>query len=388
MQISANLNTVNTTILAPVVRLLKVGIFIAILAVGCTESNVPSPAVVDYDPAPELELQFNPHDATTLDSFFGDLFEARKFNGVALFAKNGVTHSLVHGFRNFKTKDSLRLDDQFQLASLSKPFTAFSILKLIDEGRLRIDDKVSDHLVCTPYSDVTIGQLLNHTSGIGYYAYVTDNLWGMPEDPMANSDLLTMMECDEIPLYFEPGRGFDYCNTNYTLLANIIEAVTYTSFKDYMEWTIFPALEMANSEIIDPFSKDANAYDVKGHYPSGDVKLPSYLDGVVGDKGMYSTIADLYAFYKTIKSQNPISDSLWAEATSPKAKTGASAFYGYGWRIKPLPEANDTLIYHNGWWRGFRTYFWMSSKEDKMCVILTNSIRGGYLPQQEIWLQF
>ena len=378
---------VSTTILAPVEKLLSICIILVFAVFGCVEEKAPNPTI-DSFPLSIQELQFNPNDATALDSFFGNLFEARKFNGVAFFSKNGATHTLVNGFRNLKTKDTLQIDDQFQLASLSKPFTAFTILKLVDEGRLSLNDKVSDHLVCTPYTEVTIAQLLTHTSGIGDYAYVTDNLWGMPENPMVNADLLTMMECYEVAIYFDPGRGFDYCNTNYTLLASIVESVTNTSFKKHMELTVFPSLEMEDSEILDPFSKDATDYDVQGHYPSGDLKLPSYLDGVVGDKGVYSTVGDLYAFYNSIRTQNPISDSLWLEATTPQTKTGANAYYGYGWRIKPMPEQNDTLIYHNVWWRGFRTYFWMSSNQNKMCVILTNSIRGGYLPQKEIWLQF
>ena len=80
------------------------------------------------------------------------------------------------------------------------------------------------------------------------------------------------------------------------------------------------------------------------------------------------------------------SSQLLDEAMSPSAKVRGGSFYGLGWRIRPIE--NDTLVFHNGWWRGFRSYFWMSKKDEKLAIILTNSIRGGYLSQDEIWSLF
>jgi CubicO group peptidase (beta-lactamase class C family) len=349
---------------------------------------------IEHEPIPEVIIEadsmpkFDASSAAQIDDYFQELYAHRHFNGVALFASNDAIHTLALGYKNMESKDSLAVNDQFQLASVSKPFTSFGILLLVQKGLIQLQDPVSKYLNCTPYDNVTIEQLLTHTSGIGYYAYVTDGLWGQPECLMSNGDLLTMMECEEIPLYFEPGRAFDYCNTNYVLLADIIEEVSGKLFQQYMKEEVFEKMGMSSSEIIDAFSKNPSEYSVLGHYPNGDAKSISYLDGIVGDKGMYSSVFDLYKFYTESKKGTLLSDSLWNEAKSPRAKYSSRGFYGYGFRIQPMPQENDTLIYHNGWWRGFRTYFWMLKNNNKCAIILTNSIRGGYLSKEEIWSLF
>jgi len=98
-------------------------------------------------------------------------------------------------------------------------------------------------------------------------------------------------------------------------------------------------------------------------------------------------VFDLYKLFEELKQPTLIEKELLDEAMSIEAKTGVDSYYGLGWRIKPLNDG-DTLVYHNGWWRGFRSYFWMSKKQDKVAIILTNSIRGGYLNRQEIWNLF
>lgn len=356
----------------------------------CASCRNEAPVLPDQDAITVADSmpKFDSTSVQKIEDYFSELYGKRHFNGVALFAKDDAIHTLALGYKNLESKDTLDIADQFQLASVSKPFTAFATLLLVQKGLIQLDDPVSTYLKDTPYHDITIKQLLTHTSGIGYYAYVTDNLWGQPECLMSNGDLLTMMECEEIPLYFEPGRSFDYCNTNYVLLANIIEAVSGKSFQTFMKENVFEKIGMTSSEIIEAFVKNPSEYPVLGHYPNGDAKSISYLDGIVGDKGMYSNVFDLYKFYMESQKGSLLSDSLWNEAISPQAKYSSRGFYGYGFRIQPLPQENDTLIYHNGWWRGFRSYFWMSKKSNKCAIILTNSIRGGYLSKEEIWLLF
>ena len=323
-----------------------------------------------------------------IDDYFNELFTARKFNGVGLFYKDGKQFSFAKGLKRFDTtSDSLEITDQFQLASLSKPFTAYAILQLIEKGLVNIDDSVSHFLPCTPYNNITIRHLLTHTSGIGYYAYVTDNLWGSPENMMDNDDLMTMLECQQVPNYFKPEQYFDYCNTNYTLLADIVESITGYTFQEYMEKEVFHRFGMTESKILDVNKKGPLDYAVHGHFPNKQSKLPSYLDGIVGDKGMYSNVDDLLRFYLAMEGKEFVNDSLWREATNPQERYARNLYYGYGWRVKPLNNG-DTIIYHNGWWRGYRSYFWMSKKEDKVCIVLTNWIKGGYLNQEEIWLLF
>jgi len=392
MPISAKRNTVNTTRHVLVVKLRSFNLYIfayIFVLFGCEEDTPRDVPVVHDVPieaqAPEL---LDSTSIIAIEDYFTKLFDEGKFNGVALFHRDSKQYAFAKGLKSFEgTGDSLTIQDQFQLASLSKPFTAYAVLQLIERGLINMEDSLTEFLPCTPYNNVTIRHLLTHTSGIGYYAYVTDSLWDSPENMMSNADLLTMMECKEIPNYFAPSRYFDYCNTNYALLANVIANVSGMPFHDYMNTHVFEPLGMEHSEIMQSETRDATMYDVQGHFPNRESKLPSYLDGIVGDKGMYSTLDDLLRFYQAKGTSQFVNDSIWNEATMPQEKYGRNLYYGYGWRIKPI-QNGDTLVYHNGWWRGFRTYFWMSKKTDKVCIVLTNWVRGGYLNQKEVWLLF
>ena len=354
---------------------------------SCSNDLAPKEVpAVEMKVTPSLE-RFPDSTHNRIRSFFETLSDQGKFSGAALFYRDGMIDSFALGIRGSDKNDSLRVHDQFQLASLSKPFTALAILKLVSEKRISLDDSVSTFLPCTPYHNVTVKQLLTHTSGIGYYAYVTDSLWGMPEYFMQNADLMTMFECEEIPNYFEPGRQFNYCNTNYVLLADIIEAETQIPFGVYIKNEVFDRLNMKDSEILDVFNKATQEYIVRGHFASGKCMEPSYLDGVYGDKGMYSSLGDLFEFYRQMDELTIVDAKLWSEARSTQIKSGRREAYGFGWRIKQLNDS-DSLVYHNGWWRGFRSYFWTSKKHDKAVIILSNSLKGGYLKKEEVWNLF
>lgn len=387
-----NQNTGNTIRTAPVAkphRLIWLFILLGSFSSGCDEEvALEEQKIIIDSTVTDAVIPLEDSISNDIDDYFEVLFKDSKFNGVGLFYKDGKQFAFAKGVKRFESKsDSLDIDDQFQLASLSKPFTAYAILQLIERGLVKLDDSVTTFLPCTPYNNITVRHLLTHTSGIGYYAYVTDSLWGSPENMMDNDDLITMMECKQIPNYFQPEQYFDYCNTNYTLLADIVESVTGVSFQEYMRTEVFSELDMSNSEIMDVNKLDPLAYEVHGHFPNRDSKRPSYLDGIVGDKGVYSTVDDLLTFYLAMGTDDFVDPDLWAEATKPQERYAQNLYYGYGWRIKSL-SSGDTIIYHNGWWRGFRSYFWMSKKEDKVCIILTNWIKGRYLNQEEIWLLF
>ena len=358
-------------------------VFLLVGSHGCDATDEVA-RVAELPPPPPESPIFDSASAACLDQHFDSLIRANAFNGVALFASNGAIHTIKNGYRNLKTKDTLRATDQFQLASLSKPMTAFAVLQLIDQGIVALDAPITTYLPDMPYTEVTIRQLLSHTSGIGYYAYVTDGLWPDPELYMVNADLQTMLECGEVPDYYRPGQQFDYCNTNYTLLADVVEAVTGMSFQAYMQLHVFNPIGMFDTEILTVHQRDPLEYEVLGHYPNGTTKRPLYLDGVVGDKGVYSNVFDLYKFFEEWNTGNMISDSLKVLATTPQAKTGREQHYGLGWRIRTL-KSGEQIIYHNGWWRGFRSYFWMSTDGSKCAIALTNVIRGGYLDQERIW---
>jgi len=321
-----------------------------------------------------------------LDAYFEARARHGRFNGNVLLVDEGKRYERTLGKRNFKKERELEEEDAFQLASLSKPITAFGLLLLIDQGKLDLDDFVQDYLWDFPFENVTIRSLLAHTSGIGNYIYITDSLWNAPDSFMTNLDMYNFIGCGHLPRYYTPHTRFHYCNTNYALLPLLIEAVSGRSFRQYMQEEVFEPLGMVHTSYLDPWIKNSSEYAVLGHYPNGDPKRPFYLNGIVGDKGLYSTTGDLFKFFMEWKHPSLISKRLAEEAMCPQSKSAHDQYYGLGWRIRPLED--DTLIFHNGWWRGFRSYFWMSKKQEKVAIILTNSIRGGYLKQDELWQMF
>ena len=215
---------------------------------------------------------------------------------------------------------------------------------------------------------------------------MTDSLWANPDSMISNNEIRCYFEDDLIPVYHPPGKTFDYCNSNFVIIAILIEEISGKPFRQYMHENVFKPLDMLNTHYIDPKDKNCLEYNVYGHYPNGEKKYPFYLNGAVGDKGLYSSVNDLFKFYQELQNPSLLSDSLLLLSMDGHVRAGHGSFYGLGWRSKPLND--DKLVYHNGWWRGFRTYFWFNKDRSKCFIALTNTIRGGYLNQEQIWNLF
>ncbi len=358
---------------------LLVALILAFASCDHSESELP-----EEEPEPEKQLvDFSASTQQRMEAYLDSLFREKRFNGVALAYSADSLFTTTRGFRSLRNRDSLQVNDAFQLASVSKPLTAYAILKLADQGKIHLDHLVSEYLEGFPYADVTVRMLLNHTSGLGNYTYVTDSLWGMPDSVMINDDLLREFLQGHVPIYYEPGVTFDYCNSNYALLASIIDCNTGMDFSSFMKQEVFEPLGMDSSELLNPAQKTCLDYTVQGHYPNGKHKLPFYLNGITGDKGVYSTVYDLFRFYQEWKAPKEVSSLTISKSFEHPEPSKPGQFYALGWRMKTDVEG-DTLIFHNGWWRGFRTYFWWSKKEDKCFIALTNTVRGGYLKAEEI----
>jgi CubicO group peptidase (beta-lactamase class C family) len=375
-------------ILTLVIRLFRTPIirgFLLLLIVGACNSEAKNNSDTIVQSTVAAPLPADTSNDNELQQYFETLSKQGKFNGVALLSSKGNVSTVLDGFRLKSEGDSLQLNDQFQLASLSKPITSLGLLCLVNESKVNLDDPVVNYLWDFPYLTITVRSLLNHTSGMGNYIYVTDSLWNNPDSFMTNRDVYELLRCEQVPTYYPPFKRFDYCNTNYAVIPILIEEVSGLPFQEFMRVNVFEPLGMFSTYYYDP--NEVLDYSVQGHYPDGSSKKPFYLDAVLGDKSLYSSVFDLYKLFEELKQPTLIEKELLDEAMSIEAKTGVDSYYGLGWRIKPLNDG-DTLVYHNGWWRGFRSYFWMSKKQDKVAIILTNSIRGGYLNRQEIWNLF
>jgi CubicO group peptidase (beta-lactamase class C family) len=193
-----------------------------------------------------------------IDSFYNKNWPNNSMNGSFLVAKNGqIIYERYEGYANLRDKTPITSDTPIHIASVSKVLTATAVLKLVNAKRIDLDQKVTDFLPEFPYPDVTIRMLLSHRSGMRSYAYFTDrdkNVWDR-HNTLTNQDILTIMGTKHIALEQRTGTRFAYCNTNYAMLALIIEKVTKLSYREAMAQIIFKPLGMKNTFVLD-FDKD------------------------------------------------------------------------------------------------------------------------------------
>ncbi len=307
------------------------------------------------------------------------------FNGTVLYAENGqVTFSKAYGFSNLRSKDSLTMESAFQLASVSKPITALAVLKLYENKQLNLEDTVQQYLPEFPYPGISIRMLLNHRSGLSNYMYFSDEFWPDRDIPISNPDILDLMVKYEPKPYYPPDRRYNYCNTNYAMLALIVEKVSGMSFEAFVKVNIFLPLDMSNSLIYNKSNYPKNFNHVVGYSSGRRVAENTYLNGVVGDKGVYASAIDLFKLDQALYDESLISHATLEEAYTLQHKDLRTwDNYGLGWRINAR-DPDNKVVYHTGWWKGFHTYFLRELGSRKTLIILSNTDRGSSMGVKEL----
>ncbi|MCK5077658.1 MAG: beta-lactamase family protein [Calditrichia bacterium] len=318
--------------------------------------------------------------SAVLDSFFTARHKMKLFNGAVLFAEYGeIVYENSFGFSDFRKKDSIKINTSFQLASITKPITAVAVLMLFEKGLLSLDDKVKKFFPGFPYEDITVRLLLSHRSGLPEYMYFEENYWPSRHKTMHNDDVLAVMIEHKPPIYYIPDYRYNYCNTNYALLASIIEKVSGMSYSLFMQKRIFEPLEMNNSAVYDRTNSSEIKNGATGYSKRGRRAENSYLNGVVGDKGIYTSIEDMFKFDQALYNGILLNDSTQQLAYQPAHKDlRIWDNYGFGWRID-ASEPNKRVLYHSGWWKGFRTYYIRKIDEQKTIIVLTNTEKFNFL---------
>jgi CubicO group peptidase (beta-lactamase class C family) len=347
---------------------------------SCKNSKKDGKASTAGDEASEfkyraLSLEEKAHYTAAVKRMYDSMLGKHGFNGSILVAKNGeVLLEDYHGFSNLRTKDTITPTTPFHLASTSKTFTGMAIMKLYEENKLNLDDSLQVFFPQFPYSGITVRMLLSHRSGLPNYVYF------MPADPAwkhrlaTNNDVLQFMIDKKPALYSYPNRGFHYCNTNYALLALIVEKVSGQTFPEYMSNTIFTPLGMKNTYVFS--IKDSANYNPSYQYNNRPFNLES-MDCVYGDKNIYSTARDMLLWDKAIYSNRVVSQATYEEATEPNSNERPSMHnYGLGWRLMIMPNSTK-IVYHNGWWHGNNTCFTRLVADTATIIILGNKFNKG-----------
>lgn len=294
------------------------------------------------------------------------------FNGSVLVGYKGkVIYERYDGLANRETHVPLGPTSACQLASVSKTFTGTAILYLYERKYLDIDAPVQQYLKSFPYAGITVHMLLNHRSGVPDYTKWVPAYRKDQKTPITNAMMLQMMAQYKPALEFRPNSRFKYCNTNYALLAMVVESVTEMKFPDFLQHYIFDPLGMKSTFIYNP-NKGLPA-NAAISYKYNWVREPDmFADGVYGDKNVYSTVEDMYrwdqSFYNHTLLTEPTIELAYGPCSFEKA---GIKNYGLGWRMYCYPDGNK-IIYHNGWWHGNNTSFYRFIGDGITIIVLGN----------------
>jgi CubicO group peptidase (beta-lactamase class C family) len=367
---------------------------VAVLFSSCSHSDKKNGVNNSGKPfEPQKLLKFDPKDNDKqIDAFMERLHKKSAFNGNVLVAKKGkIIYEGAFGWANHLIRDSLKLGSKFELASVSKTMTGTAIMQLWEEGKIKLDQDVRDFYPNFPYEGVTIRLLLTHRSGMMNYVYFVDGLYRKQHldqrKGITNKQVMDLIaEYKPIP-FNKPNARFLYNNSNYMVLGAIIEKVTGVPYAQYMMEHIFKPAGMAHTAVYSKATYDKIPVDVVGHDRNSwrYSVAQNFLDGPVGDKGIYSTITDLYLFDQALKAGRLIKrstqDSAYTAHVQPLIRGHFS--YGYGWRI--FEDKNQKVVYHTGWWHGFRHIFLRDLKNDVTIVLLGNLVNGSLLHLDELY---
>lgn len=348
-------------------------LFLSLLLVNCTVENKTNLKT-------ETEVQND-----SLDRYFSKLYEAKMFNGaVAVKQKGKLIFKKGYGIANLKKETPFLTSTSLEIASVSKQFTAAAILLLQQEDKLKVTDLVTTYLGDDfPYKDVTISQLLSHTSGLPEYeGYFKEN-WD-PSVIAYNKDILHYLKTVKPAILSIAGEKYHYLNTGYILLAEIVNAVSGTTLEHYLTQKVFEPMQMNSTFFIERDS----IWDKKNYAPGYMFNLTNcnyvipetlpnkayyrFLSGRLGSGRLSSSIDDLIKWDQFLYDDVIFNAASKDLAFSKHPPTKDISDYGYGWHI-----INDSIkgkiVYHSGSWAGNLTYIRRSIETKDLVVILNNT---------------
>jgi CubicO group peptidase (beta-lactamase class C family) len=337
-------------------------------------------------------LAYDPKNADKkIDEVMQQLHKTRGFNGNVLVAKHGkIIYEKAIGWADYLHRDSLKISSKFELASVTKTFTSTGILMLMEQGKLKLDDDVKKFFPDFPYNGVTIRLLLTHRSGMMNYVYFTDDLYRSQHlnqrKGITNAEEMALIAQYKPRPFNKPNARFLYNNSNFMVLGSIIEKVSGQSYADFMQTHIFKPSKMLNTAVYSKAVYDKIPVDVVGH-DRGQWRysvVQNFLDGPVGDKGIYSTVGDLWLYDRALRAGRLLKQATMDSAYVARNPMVHGHFsYGYGWRIFEAP--GKQVIYHTGWWHGFRHIYLRDIKDDITIVLLSNLSNGSLLKLDDLF---
>jgi CubicO group peptidase (beta-lactamase class C family) len=318
-------------------------------------------------PLPDKELK---HYKAVLSSFFDSMLLGRGFSGGILVAKNGVIlYENYAGFADVGRKQPLTDTSSLHIASTSKTFMGVAVLALVQENLLSLEDSIQKFFPGLPYPGVTVKMLLNHRSGLPNYLYfMSEGNWDKKKQ-VTNADVLQTLYTEKPNRSFTPGKRFSYSNTNFVLLALIVEKITGITYPAYMKLKYFGPLRMDHTFVFT--LADTNKVIPSFNY-NGTVWDNDFLEGTYGDKNIYSTPQDLLKWDQALYTEQLLKKPMLDSAFAPYSLERPSVHnYGLGFRMLMMPNGKK-VIYHFGRWHGYNAAFARLMDEKATIIILGN----------------
>lgn len=333
-----------------------------------------------------------------VDAVLGKLYADEVFSGNVLISEKGkIIYEKAFGFANYENKIPMTGKTIFPIGSVSKTLTAVAVLKLKEQGKLRLDDSITKYLPDLPYPNITVRNLLSHTSGLPEYqseAIIKE----IGDKGVTNSDLEKVFARLKLPADFAPGSRWEYSNTNFIFLALIIEKASGKSYPQYLLENIFKPAQMKNTSVLkkniparfknlvaDGYRgtsfvqvRDANINSLRGA-----TDYYATVSNLYGAGGIYSTARDLFRFHKALQKNGILKKQTLAEIYSATNLTNSKDYtaskntnyeskYGLGWFVVK-DETSGKIVYHPGGVVGYISYFLRNLTKNQCVIVLANN---------------
>ncbi len=312
---------------------------------------------------------------------YNQAWEANHVSAGMLIAQHGqIIYEGYLGMADKARNIALSEETPLHIASTSKVMTALVILKLIEHHKVELDDTLGVYFRGFPYPGVTVRDLLDHRSGLPNYMYFSSDpeIWDQSKT-LTNEDVLKCMIEHKPEAAGAPHKHFSYNNTNFVLLALIIERVTHMSYPDAMKYILFDPIGMEHTYVL-KFPQDT-ATASKSYYNNGKPWKLEYLDATYGDKNIYSTPRDMFLLDCAMYAEDFLPDSLKKQATKGYSyESEGIKNYGLGIRMMQW-EDGKKFLYHNGWWHGSNTVYVRDYAHEAVIIAFGNKkTRSVYAP--------
>ena len=323
---------------------------------------------------PSLAQQISPEDreaAAKIDRIVNQQMLANKIPGVSLAVLRQGKLILLksYGLGNVEHQVPVKPETIFQSGSIGKQFTAAAVMLLVQENRLSLEDKISKYFPDVPatWKDITVWNLLTHTSGLGDYPPDIDLKRDYTEDELLASFKKALLD-------FEPGSSWNYSNSGYVLLGILIRKITAKFYGDFINERIFQPLQMTTARVIseaDIVPNRAAGYRlVQGELKNQDWVSPS--TNSTADGSLYFSILDLAKWDAALYTDKPLNQAsrnkIW---TAARLSNGTTKDYGFGWHLSEYHGRR--LAFHGGAWQGFRTFIIRFLDTELTIIFLANS---------------